>query len=79
MAKTGVGTSYYLRKGFLPVPVYFYSPIPDLEDLEKRNIWIRRSSLIDWKLLGVGGEVDFWHWFIPCLRFKIAQYLKHER
>jgi hypothetical protein len=35
----------FSRWGFLPVPVNFYSPIPDLEDLERRKIWDRRSDL----------------------------------
>lgn len=45
MAKTGAGTNYCLRWKCLPLPVHFYSPVPDLEDLEQRNIWGKISSL----------------------------------
>jgi hypothetical protein len=46
MAKTGVGTDDCLRWGSLPMPVHFYSPIPDLEDLEKRQVWDHQSDLV---------------------------------
>ena len=45
MAKTGVGTDDCLRWGALPMPVHFYSPIPDLRNLEERRIWDRQSAL----------------------------------
>jgi len=45
MAKTGVGTDRCLRWGALPLPVHFYSPIPDLRDLEERRIWDQQSAL----------------------------------
>jgi hypothetical protein len=45
MAKTGVGTDRCLRWGALPMPVHFYSPIPDLRDLEERRIWDQQSAL----------------------------------
>lgn len=45
MARTGVGTESCLRRGCLPVLIHFYQPIPDLEDLEKRNIWNKKSDL----------------------------------
>ncbi len=45
MAKTGVGTDACLRKGCLPIPVHFYSPVPDLADLEQRKVWSRRSDM----------------------------------
>ncbi|PIQ23077.1 class I SAM-dependent methyltransferase [bacterium (Candidatus Blackallbacteria) CG17_big_fil_post_rev_8_21_14_2_50_48_46] len=45
MATSGEGTDACLKRGFLPVPVHFYQPIPDLEDLEKRNIWAKESAL----------------------------------
>jgi hypothetical protein len=50
MATTGVGTDTCLKWKCLPVPVHFYSPIPDLEDLEKRGIWDARSAMpgVDW-------------------------------
>ncbi len=34
-----------LAAGFLPVPVHFYSPIPDLGDLEARGVWDRRTAM----------------------------------
>lgn len=45
MAQTGVGTDECLELGCLPVPVHFYSPIPDLTDLEQRKVWDKRSEL----------------------------------
>lgn len=43
-ARTHIG-DLCLKEGFLPVPVHFHSPIPDLADLEKRKIWDVRSDL----------------------------------
>lgn len=45
MARTGAGTDACLRRGSLPLPVHFYSPVPDLADLEQRKVWDRRSPL----------------------------------
>ena len=45
MAQTGEGTDECLRLGCLPVPVHFYSPMPDIKDLEQRNVWERKSPL----------------------------------
>ncbi len=45
MAQTGEGTDECLELWCLPVPVHFYSPIPDIKDLEQRKVWERRSSL----------------------------------
>ena len=45
MTITGVGTDACLRLGYLPMPVNFYSPVPDIDDLEQRKIWDRRSNL----------------------------------
>lgn len=45
MASTGAGTDACLAQGALPLPVHFYSPVPDIEDLRRRGIWSRRSSL----------------------------------
>jgi hypothetical protein len=52
MAKTGAGTNQCLRHNCLPVPVHFYSPIPDIDDLERRKIWGKISQLegIDFKI-----------------------------
>lgn len=46
MAKTGVGTDHCLRWGSLPMAVNYYSPVPDLEDLERRKVWDQQSSLV---------------------------------
>ena len=46
MARTGVGTDACLRDGCLPMPVHYYSPVPDLADLEQRKVWDRRSDLV---------------------------------
>lgn len=54
MAKTGAGTDECLKNGCLPMPVHFYSPIPDINDLEKRDIWSKRSNMagIDFNISG---------------------------
>jgi hypothetical protein len=45
MANTGQGTDECLEIGCLPMNVHFYSPIPDIKDLESRKIWEKRSEL----------------------------------
>lgn len=45
MAETGVGTDACLREGVLPLPVHFYSPVPDLAELRERGVFARRSAL----------------------------------
>ena len=45
MARTGLGTNASLRGGALPVPVHYYSPVPDLNDLRRRDVWARKSEL----------------------------------
>lgn len=45
MADTGKGTDECLALGCLPMNVHFYSPVPDIPDLEKRKIWDRKSKL----------------------------------
>jgi hypothetical protein len=45
MVQTGEGTDDCLKHGFLPMPVHFYSPIPDIQDLKERKIWDRVSEL----------------------------------
>ncbi len=45
MAETGEGTDACLAWQALPMPVHFYSPIPDIGDLRARNIWNKRSEL----------------------------------
>lgn len=45
MAGTGAGTNACLAKGALPMPVHFYSPVPDIADLDRRNVWDQRSAL----------------------------------
>jgi hypothetical protein len=45
IATTGKGSNLCLKAGFLPVPVDFHSPVPDIDDLEKRNVWGLRSGL----------------------------------
>lgn len=39
IAVTGRGTDNCLKHGFLPVRVHYYQPIPDILELEKRNVW----------------------------------------
>ncbi len=45
MAETGEGTDACLAWHALPLPVHFYSPIPDIDDLRSRNVWNKRSEL----------------------------------
>lgn len=45
MAQTGEGTDACLELGCLPVLVNYYSPIPDIYDLEKRDIWSKVSEM----------------------------------
>jgi len=45
MAQTGEGTDACLESGCLPMLVHFYSPVPDIPDLEKRGIFEQRSAL----------------------------------
>jgi len=45
-AKTGEGSDLCLSKGFLPVPIHFYSPIPDLCPLN--NQWVSLSIAKIW-------------------------------
>lgn len=51
MARTGVGTDRCLKYGALPLPVHFYSPVPDLSELERRDVWSQRSRMpgVDWR------------------------------
>jgi len=46
VAYKGLGSNECLKEGFLPVPVHYYSPIPDIKDLEKRKVWDKKSKLI---------------------------------
>ncbi len=45
MARSGVGTDECLKLGCLPMPVNFYSPVPNIQDLEDRKVWTKRSHL----------------------------------
>jgi hypothetical protein len=45
VASSGIGSDSCLKQGLLPVPVHFYSPIPDIGDLQRRDIWSKVSSL----------------------------------
>ncbi len=45
IAQSGKGSDRCLALGYLPVPVHFYSPLPDLEELKKRKVWAKKSSL----------------------------------
>jgi hypothetical protein len=46
MAETGRGTNACLKEGFLPMRVHYYSPIPDILDLNHRRVWQRTSDLV---------------------------------
>ncbi len=44
IAKTGYGSDICWRQGFLPLPVHYYSPVPDRNRLESFD-WNRRADL----------------------------------
>lgn len=50
MANSGIGTDHCLNHGCLPLPVHYFSPVPNIPDLQSRRIWSRRSALpgINW-------------------------------
>jgi hypothetical protein len=58
VARTGVGSNRCLKRGFLPLPVGFYSPVPDVEDLVRRDVWAGRTGMagIDFR---IGEQLDF--------------------
>jgi hypothetical protein len=45
MAVYGRGTDACMDRGFLPVAVHFYQPVPDLNDLRRRDVWSKVSAL----------------------------------
>jgi hypothetical protein len=45
MALTGYGTNTCLALKCLPMRVHFYSPVPDIADLEAQDVWSRKSTL----------------------------------
>jgi Methyltransferase domain len=53
IAVSGIGSDECLKYGFLPVALHFYSPIPDIEDLKKRDVWGVES-----KLWGIDFDVE---------------------
>jgi len=46
VARTGTGSDACLRHGFLPLPIHYYSPVPDIEDLEERRVWENQSEMV---------------------------------
>jgi len=45
IAETGIGAEACLQRGCLPMKINYYSPVPDIADLEQRRVWDRRSEL----------------------------------
>ncbi len=45
MAETGERTDDCLKMGALPMLVHFYSPVPDIPDLQKREVFSKKSTL----------------------------------
>ncbi|GHV12691.1 hypothetical protein AGMMS49938_05780 [Fibrobacterales bacterium] len=45
MSVTGRGTDKCLENDCFPMPVHFYQPVPNIKDLERRNIWDKVSGL----------------------------------
>jgi hypothetical protein len=45
LALYGFGSTHLLRKGVLPLPVHYYSPVPDVDDLMDRDVWSKQSEM----------------------------------
>jgi len=45
VARTGVGSNLCLKRGFLPLPISFYSPVPDIDDLIRRDVWGKKTEM----------------------------------
>jgi hypothetical protein len=45
MALGGEGTDCCLESGSIPLPVHFYSPVPDVKELQKRNVLSQQTSM----------------------------------
>jgi len=43
IARTGYGADICMRYGFLPLPVHYYSPVPDIPTLQKNNYWLEQK------------------------------------
>lgn len=71
MAVSGDGTDECLKRGCLPVPVHFYQPIPDIEELERRKVWDKVS-----KLSGIDFKPEKYLAFLEQLSEKYAQECK---
>lgn len=67
MAITGESTDKCRKQGYLPVPIHFYHPIPDIEEMEKRNVWDKVSLL-----KGIGFESEQYLEYIGQLAKEFA-------
>ena len=45
MALSGEGTDSCLEAGSIPMPVHFYSPVPDIRTLQQQNIFSQQTSM----------------------------------
>lgn len=45
MAESGIGTDECLKEGCLPMKVHYYSPVPDIGELDRREVWSKISPL----------------------------------
>ena len=45
MALTGHATDECLKQDVLPMSIGYYFPLPDIRDLDARNIWERKNEL----------------------------------
>jgi len=45
ITRTGKGAEKCLELGCLPMPVNYYSPVPNISDLEEQDVWSRKSDL----------------------------------
>ena len=56
-ARRGIGSNACLRHGFLPVPINYDQPIPDVADLVDRDVFAARSDMPGVAFLG-GRQVE---------------------
>ena len=54
VANFGYGSDQCLNSGFLPLPIHYYSPVPDIQGLITRDYWKKSKS----ELIGINFSAD---------------------
>jgi hypothetical protein len=44
IANYGYGSDQCLNSGFLPLPLHYHSPVPDIRELQNKNYWVTSKS-----------------------------------